>query len=469
VVAVVFDPRSMDTVAWFRKPHDKVKQWAGDHVHKQVTVDPETGRHRLAPRASFALWLEQMRDQSRPWEAHTSTLAALTAGVLMGGFKELLRHEVEMLQRLDALGRLAGGLAHDFNNILTAIISFASLLQEDLPEDDPSAEDTAEILEAAKRGQRLTSDLRAFSAQETSRQPVVDVMTVLEESRGMLDRLTGDAIELVVERGSTHGHVEISRGQIEQILLNLVVNARDALDGAGTIWVRARVETLPENLTPHDALPAGVYVVLTVTDQGAGMNEETLARIFEPFFTTKTDGTGLGLATCWGIVRRAGGRIVPTSEVGRGATFEVYLPRVLPEPARPSAEDDGAPSAVLLVVDDDDQIRRITTRVLQRAGYEVHAAANGDEALLLLEQYQGTIDLVVTDVMMPRMNGPALVKRLRESDRITRALFMSGYPGHALQEQGFDLEEVDLVTKPFTPKALVARVKQALESPGSGG
>ena len=377
-------------------------------------------------------------------------------------------------QKMEAVGRLAGGVAHDFNNLLTAIRGNAELLLLDIPADDTRREDVEEIRRAAERAAALTRQLLAFSRRQVLQPRVLDLNAVVREMERMLRRLIGEDVELVTRLEATHGEVRADPGQLEQVLLNLAVNARDAMPGGGTLTVDTRAAELEEELKRnYPYVIPGRYVMLSVSDTGHGMDRETRERAFEPFFTTKPAGrgTGLGLSTVYGIVKQSGGFIWIDSEAGRGTTVRIYLPPV-DEPARQAAPP--APEAVptggaetVLLAEDEETVRRLARRVLERGGYTVLEASDGEEALRVAESYRGPIHLLVTDVVMPRLGGRDLAARLLARRPGLRVLYVSGYTEEAVQRHGVLDPGTGFVEKPFTADLLAERVRRALDEPPS--
>ena len=365
-----------------------------------------------------------------------------------------LEEQLLHAQKLEAVGRLAGGIAHDFNNLLTAIGGYAEFLIAGFDEDDPRREDALEISRAAGRAAALTGQLLAFSRRQVLRPEVLDVGEVVGGLENLLSRLLGAHVQLSTsaEPGCL---VEADRGQLEQVITNLAVNARDAMPGGGRLTLDAR-------RIERD----GSYVELTVTDTGHGMDNDTLAHVFEPFFTTKTkdEGTGLGLATVYGIVAQSGGDVLVTSEPGAGSTFRVLLPLsrgAVTAPAEPAEEPVARGAETILLVEDEEMIRRLVRDVLTRNGYTVYDAPAGAPALELLRGHEGEIDLLLTDVVMPGMSGPTLARIAMDERPSLRVLFTSGYTNEP--EQVVGAPDSAFLGKPFSPQALVAKVREVLE------
>lgn len=381
-----------------------------------------------------------------------------------------LEEEARQARKMETAGRLAGGIAHDFNNLLTAILGTSELLLQELAPEAPAREDVEEIKRAATRAAGLTRQLLAFSRRQVLQPRILDVAVVVQGVETMLRRLLGEHIALLTRTEADLWRVRADPGQLEQVILNLCVNARDAMPAGGTIIIRSGNHTFEGAATgPESIMPAGEYLRLTVSDTGTGMDPETQRHLFEPFFTTKElgKGTGLGLATVYGIVKQSGGFIYARSEPGRGSHFRIYLPRAagalepqdLPDREAPQPAAQGT----LLLVEDEEAVRRLTRRVLEGVGYRVLEASSGAEALGIVERWIGPLDLVVTDVIMPGMSGQELSARLREHRPSLRILYVSGYTDDAILQHGTLLPNTGFLQKPFTPGALAQRVREVME------
>jgi signal transduction histidine kinase len=375
-----------------------------------------------------------------------------------------LQHQLLQAQKLEAIGRLAGGVAHDFNNVLTAILGSTELLLLDTPAGAAVREELEIIRDAATRAQELIRQLLAFSARQVLQPAVVDLNALVQSLGRMLRRLIGEDIRLTTAPGAGLGAVRVDPGQIEQVLVNLAVNARDAMPDGG----RLTIGTSNADVVASDDLPRGRYVVLQVTDSGVGMTPEILARVFEPFFTTKErgKGTGLGLATVYGIVQQSDGHVRVDSAPGAGTTFRVYLPRVeapveAPREAAPVTAPE-AGSETVLVAEDEPLVRVLVRKTLTQAGYRVLEAGGGEEALQLAARHDGTIHLLVTDVVMPGMSGRELMRRLAEVRPSVKVLYMSGYSDEAVERHGVLDPGTAFIQKPFTPSVLARRVREVL-------
>jgi len=378
-------------------------------------------------------------------------------------------------QKMEAIGRLAGGVAHDFNNLLTTILGFSGLVLDQLAPDDRLRPEIEEIHRAGERAAALTRQLLAFSRKQIVEPTVLDLNAVVSDAIKMLRRLIGEDVELEVRLQERLGAVRADRGQIEQVLVNLAVNARDAMEQGGRLAIETRdAPGYVPYRSEGEGLPAAPYVLLAVSDSGAGMDSETRRRIFEPFFTTKGPGkgTGLGLATVYGIVKQSGGDIWVESEPGRGTKFSVYLPRVdapapEPPPARPASFTGG--TETVLLVEDEEAVRRLASRVLRAAGYEVLAAGDAAEARRIWSEQGARVRLLITDVVMPGGSGPQLAQELAGESPGLLVLYMSGYTDSAIVDRSAVLPGTSYLQKPFTPEALVEKVRRVLdglEGPG---
>jgi two-component system cell cycle sensor histidine kinase/response regulator CckA len=430
-------------------------------------------------------------DLEAQWQRRdgTSVTLSLALAPLYGGLSEVrgvmvlaadlterkkLEGQLRQSQKMEAVGQLAGGVAHDFNNLLTAIIGFASLLLKAVPPEDPKYQDLLEIDRAAVRATELTQQLLAFSRRQMLQPTLVDLNAVLSDTMRMLGRLLGEHIELTILPETGLGVVRADRGQIEQVIINLAVNARDAMEGGGKLTLETRNVSLDRAYASrHPGATEGEFVMLAVTDSGMGMSAATQGRIFEPFFTTKErgKGTGLGLSTVYGIIKQSGGTIYVYSEPERGTTFKIYLPRVMalgptevPAPVRPA---NVRGTETVLVVEDEEGIRSLICRVLQTYGYTVLEAENGGEALLIAEQHPAPIQLLLTDVVLPRMSGRKLAERLVRTRSDLRVLYMSGYTDGSIVNHGALDPGTAFIQKPFTPEGLAQRLREVLDSPAA--
>ncbi len=381
--------------------------------------------------------------------------------------RKKLEEEFHQAQRLESVGRLAGGVAHDFNNLLTVINGYTEMVLQDVSGDNIIQEMLREVLAAGARAAALTQQLLTFSRKQLIQPVVLNVNDIVSDIERMLRRLIGEDIRLVTKLARDLGKVKADGGQLQQVIMNLAVNARDAMPNGGSLLLETANVTFDEQYaTLHPEVQTGEYAMLAVTDTGTGMTPEVKARLFEPFFTTKPkgSGTGLGLATVYGIVKQSGGWIWVYSEPGSGTTFKVYLPRTdeaIPQP-RPVLKTDTRGRETILVVEDQPEVRMIAITALQRFGYTVLSAVNGEEALSIASGFLGKIDLLLTDVVMPGMNGRDLASRLRIERPDLRVLLMSGYTEDAIAERA-DLDaEVGYVQKPFSPETLAEKVRESL-------
>jgi two-component system cell cycle sensor histidine kinase/response regulator CckA len=378
--------------------------------------------------------------------------------------------QLRQSQKLEGIGQLAGGIAHDFNNLLTVINGFTALALKGLPPDDPTRENLEEVKKAGDRATSLTRQLLAFSRKQVLQPEVLNLDSVVTEMEKMLRRVIGENIDLRAVLEPKLGSVKADPGQIEQIVLNLVVNARDSMPAGGKVTIETDNVYLDEEYAKdHVGAQPGHYVMLAVSDTGTGMDAETQARIFEPFFTTKElgKGTGLGLSTIYGIVKQSGGNIWVYSEVGQGTTFKIYLPRI-DEEAQPykravTAGDELRGAETILLVEDEESVRNLARQILATRGYQVLEAADGAAAVQLCENHQGAIDLLLTDVIMPAMSGRELAGKLQPQRPAMRVLFMSGYTDDAIVHHGVLEEGANFVQKPFAPEVLAMKVRTVLE------
>jgi two-component system, cell cycle sensor histidine kinase and response regulator CckA len=383
--------------------------------------------------------------------------------------EEALRQSEERLfqsQRIEAVGRLAGGIAHDFNNLLTVINGYSYLTLTHRSLNEQLRPNVEQIKKAGERAASLTRQLLAFSRKQVLQPKVIDLNTLIQDTGKMLSCLIGEDIELHTELASEIGNIKADRGQIEQVIVNLVVNARDAMPGGGKLTIQT-ASVLPGEGEP-EASP-GPYIMLAISDTGAGISEETRPKIFEPFFTTKEagKGTGLGLATVYGIIKQSGGHILVSSTVGQGTIFKIYLPQVSDEAEllvidTPIKEKAQAGETILLV-EDEDIVREITLRTLEIMGYKVLKACNGGQALQVCAEYKEDIHLLLTDVVMPGINGRVLADQLSITRPQMRILFMSGYTDDATLHKGVLQKGTNFLGKPFTPESLTRKVREVLE------
>ena len=386
------------------------------------------------------------------------------------GHQKQLEEQFRQAQKMEAVGQLAGGVAHDFNNLLTAVLGNANLLQEEPNLSEIVRDEITEIVKAAERAAGLTRQLLAFGRKQVLQPTIVDLNALVADMGHMLRRLIGEHIQLSTALAPSLARVRADSSQLEQVILNLAINARDAMPTGGRLSIEtANVDIDDSYSSSHVGVRTGQYVMLAVSDTGTGMDEETKTHLFEPFFTTKdrTKGTGLGLATVYGIVKQSNGYIWVYSEKGHGSSFKVYLPvagRVEQvERAGPPVSRPARGTEVLLVVEDEASVRQLTKILLEKAGYRVLTAANAQEAAELFQRHGDSIALLITDVVMPGPSGPALLRHLSEQRHGLKVLYMSGYADDAVASQGALDPEAVFLQKPFTADRLVRKVREALE------
>lgn len=453
-------------------------------IDHQIYVDP--GR-----RAEFTRAMQEQdtarnfefevyrKDGSKMWLSMNARAVRNGGAVLYydGSIEDIterksLQEQLRQSQKMEAMGRLAGGVAHDFNNALAVITGYGDLLLQHIPQTDPLRNFVEEINKAGFRAAGLTRQLLAFSRKQVIQPRVVDLNSVITETEKMLRRLIGEDVEIMLERASDLGRVKADVGQIEQVLMNLVVNARDAMPLGGKLMIATANADLDHTYTHgHSFVTPGRYILLSVSDTGCGMSKETQAHIFEPFFTTKPmgKGTGLGLSTVYGIVKQNGGYIFVYSELGQGSSFKIYLPRVekTSEPIEAIVSRAPLPggSEVILLVEDEDSLRKLTRTCLEDAGYTVMVAEDGQSAMKTAKQQNGPIHLLLTDVVMPGTSGRQLAETLSRLRPEIRVLYMSGYTNDLIAHHGVLETGAVLLEKPFNLATLLAKVREAL----SGG
>jgi two-component system, cell cycle sensor histidine kinase and response regulator CckA len=382
--------------------------------------------------------------------------------------RQALELQLRHAQKVEVMGQLAGGVAHDFNNLLTVIGGFTALTLDTFSADDPRRADLEEIQKATKRGSDLTRQLLAFARRQALAPTVIDLNTVIDHTRTMLERLIGEDIQFVTVLAENLGRVQADAGQIEQVMMNLVINARDAMPNGGTLTIETQDVELDDGyVRAHTGVQAGRYVMIAVSDTGVGMPREVLSRLFEPFFTTKAPGhgTGLGLATAYGIVRQSGGDIWVYSEVGQGTTFKVYLPCVeqpLDEAAARPTHGSLRGTETVLLAEDDRAVRVLARRVLEAYGYRVLEATDGGEAIDVAKRHNGHIDLLVTDVVMPQMSGREVADAVAAIVPGIRTLYLSGYTASVIARRNVLESGMSFLEKPFTPTSLAAKVREVL-------
>ena len=422
----------------------------------EAVVRGKDGR-TLVGSASISL----LRDASGALTGTVGVLKDLTG-------RRVLEESLRQSQKMEAVGRLAGGIAHDFNNLMTVVLGRSDLLLKRLRPEDPMRRDIELFRKTAMRATQLTRQLLAFSRKQVLQPKVLDLNAVVENMESMLRRLIGEDVALRTVLPPALGRVKADPGQLEQVIVNLVVNARDAMPHGGKLTIETSDVELTDGEAQHAGTRPGPTVVLAVTDTGTGMDAATQARIFEPFFTTKEQGkgTGLGLSTVYGIVQQSDGGISVHSAPGAGTTFKIYLPRIeesveiapSPEPRQRA----GGGTETVLLVEDEDELRAVVLETLQMYGYTVLEAGHGGEAMLIAERYSGPIDLLLTDVVMPTMSGADLARRLAAVRLEMKVLFVSGYTDDAIVHHGVLEPGTAFLEKPFNPEQLVRRVREVL-------
>ena len=428
----------------------------------------ETGEKTITHSSGERRWIEL---SAYPFKGSEGNVRGVVEFVRDITKQKRLEEQLHLSQRLEAIGRLAGGIAHDFNNILTVIMGSCELLQEEA-ETDPTIRDKVDLIKkASERAAALTKQLLVFSKRQTVEPKIVDLNQEISELKRMLVRVIGEDIEFVVDLADEPCLVKVDPSHMDQVIMNLVMNAREAMPKGGTLWISTSVKQIENEVEAESlGLEEGRYVVLSVRDSGVGMDEETQKKIFDPFFTTKERGTGLGLATVYGVVTQAGGTIKCYSRPGEGTTFEIYLPwkdgsMEDEEEVGIAQESSNIFHKGVLVVEDEETVRKLTVTLLRKAGYKVFEASNGQQALELLKDKWGEIDLVLTDLVMPQMGGKELYHHIKNRYPEMRVLFMSGYPSGISKEDGvIDDQEERFISKPFSKEELLSEVDRALKN-----
>jgi len=427
-------------------------------------LEPATLEYRIVRPDGSVVWLE---DTSIVIPAEGSLPACSQGYVIDVSDRKRLEEQLLQAQKMEAVGQLAGGIAHDFNNILTAIEGYTEFALGRSGTDDELRSDLLEIRKAARRASTLTRQILAFGRRQVFHSRPVDLNDAIDEAKNLILRLIGEHIEVASHLEVPLGTVLVDPSQITQVLVNLAVNARDAMPDGGRLTIETANVDIDEIVGHTTGLVPGRYVVLRVADTGIGMDAETARRAFEPFFTTKPvgSGTGLGLSMVYGIAQQSGGRVSVYSEPGHGTVVRVYLPRIEDEPTEVLSADEVVEgplsSGTILLVEDEDVIRKLALRMLEGQGYRVLAASEPREAMRIAAEYDD-IDLLLTDVVMPGMNGQELARRLLDESPAMRVLFTSGYPAGAMTGQGLIEEGAPLLQKPFSSAALLERVRDAL-------
>jgi PAS domain S-box-containing protein len=463
-----------DSTPIFERVHPDDRAALGESMRASAAaMEPWSQEYRIELPHADRRWLystavpERQPDGSMLWRGFVSDI---TERKMAERARDELEAQLRQAQKVESIGRLAGGVAHDFNNLLTSVLGFTELALGSVPPDSDAAQYLKTVLESAQRGAGLTQQLLAYARKKIVKPEVVNLNEVVMRMSHMIRRLMGESYELSLSLSPSVGMTKVDVGSFEQVLMNLAVNARDAMIGGGKLTLATSNVVLgPEYCKAHPGTPPGRYVLLSASDTGCGMTEDVLARVFEPFFTTKGlgEGTGLGLSMCHGIVQQAGGNIAVESELGRGTTFMVYLPRVFgaqPEPALQSVKPPATGGAeTILVVEDETVILQVARMVLSALGYRVLTAADGVEALELVKNTEQPIHLLVTDVVMPKLGGADLAKALTELRPGLRVLYSSGYTDNAIADHGVLEEGVNFLQKPYTASDLASRVREVLD------
>lgn len=436
----------------------------------------ETGERRILERGREVVGLR--RDgMIFPMDLAVSEITLIGKRLFSGIVRDIsenkdLEEQLRQSQKMEAVGRLAGGMAHDFNNLLTGILGYSELLLDGLAPDDPMREDIEEIDRAGKRGAELVSKLLAFGRKQVLQPQVLEVNTVIQETGKMVKRVIGEDIRLAIRCEPDCGSIRVDPGQMQQMLLNLAINARDAMPEGGKLIIETALADLsaPEGFEQYDVTP-GIYSMISISDDGEGMNAETKEHIFEPFFTTKEvgKGTGLGLSSVYGIVTQSQGNIRVDSELGKGTTFKVFFPVVdadldqvqIPSPATEAPSG----SETILLVEDDPAVRRLMRRALAQGGYRVVDSGRSSDALRMARESDRPIDILLTDVVMPEMDGRELADSILHFSPKTKIIFMSGYTGEIIAERGIFKEDAAFLPKPFTPPILLDKIREVLATP----
>ena len=455
-----FNPNREEVARFLRDDREVMTSGRPKHIPEEPVTNPGTQETR---------WFQTTKVPLRLSGDAIPTLLGVATEITE---RKRLEEQLLQSQKMEAVGQLAGGVAHDFNNILTAIVGYTDLLATEFAPNDRRLEDLEEIRKSARRAAALTRQLLAFSRKQVLEPRVIDINEIVQNMDKMLRSLISESIRLETHYAANLAFARADPNQIEQVIMNLAINGRDAMPEGGTLTIETGNATLDEDYAMrHISVMPGEYVMLAVSDTGCGMDEDTKTRIFEPFFTTKEKGkgTGLGLSTVYGIVKQHGGNIWLYSEPGKGSTFKVYLPAVQeqPEVVRKSGPHPVAASGgeTVLLVEDDDQLRRLAHRALAAQGYAVLEAERGTTAIDIARRHTGKIDLLLTDVIMPDTNGRKLADHLRESRPGLRVLFMSGYPDGAMGHHGMLDTGVAYVAKPFTTEAITRKVREILDAP----
>jgi two-component system cell cycle sensor histidine kinase/response regulator CckA len=459
------------TDADFNRSKEEVEAFRRDDADVMNTLATRhIAEERITDASGTLRWLQTVKRPIVGPTGHAEQVLGVSTDITE---RKRLEAQLVQSQKIEAVGRLAGGIAHDFNNLLTVITSYTGMVLDQLGPQDPLREDVLEVKKAADRAARLTSQLLAFSRKQIAQPRDLDINGVVRDLDKMLRRLISEDIDLRIVSDSQHVYVRADPSQLEQIIVNLAVNARDAMPSGGHLVIETgTAEIGPEAGRRMFPPPPGEYAVMTVSDTGTGMDPETMAHIFEPFFTTKPPdkGTGLGLSTVYGIVKQLGGDVRIQSQPGHGTRVRIYLPRIAAaEPDTPGAiAEQSLPASAhgtILLVEDDPALRVLAERVLAAVGYTVLAAPNGPEALAICRRHAGAIDLIATDVVMPGMSGRALVEQVSAQRPGVKVLYMSGYTDDDVVRRGIGRSPSTFLQKPFTPDVLSQYVREAMARP----
>ena len=453
-----FNPNPEEVARFLRDDREVLSSGNPRFIAEEAVTNPVTKQTR---------WFQTIKIPLRMPGEETPTLLGVATEITE---RKQLEEQLLQSQKMEAVGQLAGGVAHDFNNILTAIVGYTDLLAAEFTGDSRQLEDLEEIRKAARRATALTRQLLSFSRKQLLEPRIIDVNSIVTNLDKMLRSLISENIDLKTTLADDLDAARVDPNQLEQVIMNLAINARDAMPDGGTLTIETANAALDSDYASrHVSVIPGDYVMLAVTDTGCGMSEEVKARIFEPFFTTKPAGrgTGLGLSTVYGIVKQSGGNIWLSSEPGKGTTFKIYLPAIeaLPEDIGKAApaEADRPGRGTVLLVEDDEQLRRLTHRALANQGYVVLEADRGRAALDVARRHQGGIDLLLTDIVMPDTDGRKLADTLRAARPGLRVLYMSGYPDRAIVNHGMVEPGDAYLAKPFTTEAITRKVRELLE------
>ena len=461
---------------WDIDPGFSKELWAKRWEDREtVSVHRHESSHRRKDGIFFPVEVSAKHIRFSDGELHVAFVRDITERKRAEEEKARLESQLIQAQKMESVGRLAGGVAHDFNNMLGVIVGYAELIKSELADDDPLFKDVLEIEKAANHSRDVTRQLLAFSRKQLIEPRPLDLNDLIKNTKKTLSRLIGEDIKLCFNPGEDLWKINFDPSQVDQILINLAVNSRDAMLNGGKLTIEtANVQLNEDYCREHLAETPGDYVMLSVKDSGVGMDRETLSHAFEPFFTTKEvgKGTGLGLATIYGIIKQNGGSIHVTSEPGRGTAFKIYIPRKMQEDEIAATAEDSlviSGSETILLVEDEDMVRDMTTAMLEKIGYSVRVAETPQEALLFCENNDIPIDLLITDVVMPEMNGTELRDRIKAIRPGIKVLFMSGYTSNVIGHHGVLDKGVHFVQKPFGLKGLARKVRDAIIGQGSGG